>query len=511
MKRSFDQQNQSSKRVHSSAKNRLLRDLSELHLNPLETVHAEPLEHDIFTWYVTILAPPSSLYHGIILHLSMVFSEDYPNKPPSVKALTPIHHSHVHGDWVCLDMLQTHNSGNFAWSSSYSVLSILLQLQSFLLEEEQAQLRHIEGDIKKSREFKHEEVGHCPRKGMIWPMAPHWNTKEILESGGKFAIYLMGNKLDATSHREVAVPSVKVPLSTLPNEILHHMMQFLPFRELFIVETLRGEVTEISRKLQISNQLVCFHSKLTFKEDTLGVGISMSSEKLLSSPIDLMAGRCFYRDHVRRGVWGETYRWFLPVFINRAHGNDKLFEECVDEICRDVPLSTATDRSMRTIELLSKLMNSMIVEIMQGAKHASIKALHGYCYFHRWMIHIVEKNPGIMAELTERVQRFVNEEKARSKKACPNIGEFLQVLAVLGPCGITWDFIKQALVEETTVRNVLWVAKQFPHLADPNDDNDIDRVNSSWNCNLVSSKLIMFQVFFLRNVVEKKKSAKGHL
>lgn len=71
----------------------------------------------------------------------MEFPSDYPHNPPKIKPLTRIHHSHVFQEWICLDMLKTRYSPEpySGWSTCYSVLSLLLQLQRFLLEEEYEQ------------------------------------------------------------------------------------------------------------------------------------------------------------------------------------------------------------------------------------------------------------------------------------------------------------------------------------------------------------------------------------
>lgn len=71
------------------------------------------------------------------------FPDNYPEAPPKVNLCTVIEgHPNVF-DWgeeypyICLDMLKGHTSKTpyEGWSSAYSVLSLLLQLQSFLFEE----------------------------------------------------------------------------------------------------------------------------------------------------------------------------------------------------------------------------------------------------------------------------------------------------------------------------------------------------------------------------------------
>jgi hypothetical protein len=54
-----------------------------------------------------------------------------------VELCTPLDHPDVFGGWICLDMLKSYyvSTPYKGWTSAYSTLSILLQLQSFLFAE----------------------------------------------------------------------------------------------------------------------------------------------------------------------------------------------------------------------------------------------------------------------------------------------------------------------------------------------------------------------------------------
>uniref|UniRef100_A0A673WE45 Ubiquitin conjugating enzyme E2 B n=1 Tax=Salmo trutta TaxID=8032 RepID=A0A673WE45_SALTR len=61
--------------------------------------------------------------------LVIEFSEEYPNKPPTVRFISKMFHPNVYADGsICLDILQNR------WSPTYDVSSILTSIQSLLDE-----------------------------------------------------------------------------------------------------------------------------------------------------------------------------------------------------------------------------------------------------------------------------------------------------------------------------------------------------------------------------------------
>lgn len=145
--------------LESAAKRRLLRDYKEIVNNPLTTVVAAPLDNDIFEWHCNI-RPDSGPYAGVPLHLivsgSCFFSLTVSFS--SRKTIQPLHQdfrsqsssltlsmtllsflsidlgSVFSRNFVCLDLIQEYKSAAYTgWTSAYTVMSILLQLQSPLL------------------------------------------------------------------------------------------------------------------------------------------------------------------------------------------------------------------------------------------------------------------------------------------------------------------------------------------------------------------------------------------
>ena len=104
---------------------------------------ASPLENNLFEWHVNLWKPGRDGSANYPIHLILNFTEEYPSKPPSILLCTPFPHSNVvlmsDGSYsICLDMLEARkntHSPYSGWTSAMSVLSILVQLQSFLTYE----------------------------------------------------------------------------------------------------------------------------------------------------------------------------------------------------------------------------------------------------------------------------------------------------------------------------------------------------------------------------------------
>jgi ubiquitin-conjugating enzyme E2 A len=60
--------------------------------------------------------------------LTLAFTEEYPNKPPTVRFVSKMFHPNVYADGgICLDILQNR------WSPTYDVSAILTSIQVFKL------------------------------------------------------------------------------------------------------------------------------------------------------------------------------------------------------------------------------------------------------------------------------------------------------------------------------------------------------------------------------------------
>ena len=81
----------------SPAKKRLMRDFKQMLKEKTDGVSAAPVDANIFQWQAVMFGPGDTPWEGGTFHLLMDFTEEYPNKPPSVKFVTKMFHPNVRG------------------------------------------------------------------------------------------------------------------------------------------------------------------------------------------------------------------------------------------------------------------------------------------------------------------------------------------------------------------------------------------------------------------------------
>jgi ubiquitin-protein ligase len=315
-------------RSNQTAARALMHDLNYINKNPLPFASARPLGDNLLLWHGNLTAPENSPYAGAVFHIQLTFPETYPTNPPSGTMLTPLPHPHVHRDRICLDLLSDFrgyfaaeghkiHEGITGWSSAYSVQTILLQLQTFLMD-----LRPEDGGLP-----LHQYLSQIP---------------ESLKKANAFKC----------PHCEHSSENVWPPLGRPDDD-----MNEVPKSEADIIR----------------DELKCFHTRVPFEEDVLGIGISITFHKTNSrdldqihSPLDLLSYTAFKEDGVRESVYSDSndkkmnFTHWLPLWINKQHGEraESLLPTCLSLICTD---DSNRFRPEMALTVLSKLMNGMYV------------------------------------------------------------------------------------------------------------------------------------------------------
>lgn len=113
---------------------RLQQDYININKDPVPYIRAEPLPWNILEWHYVIIGPENSPYYGGMYHGSLVFTQQYPFKPPSIYMRTPNGRFQTNRR-LCLSISDYHPD---EWNPAWSVSSILTGLLSFMLEDSSA-------------------------------------------------------------------------------------------------------------------------------------------------------------------------------------------------------------------------------------------------------------------------------------------------------------------------------------------------------------------------------------
>ncbi|XP_055711657.1 ubiquitin-conjugating enzyme E2-17 kDa isoform X1 [Phlebotomus papatasi] len=110
--------------MSTPARRRLMRDFKRLQEDPPTGVSGAPTDNNIMIWNAVIFGPHDTPFEDGTFKLTIEFTEEYPNKPPTVRFVSKMFHPNVYADGgICLDILQNR------WSPTYDVSAILTSIQ----------------------------------------------------------------------------------------------------------------------------------------------------------------------------------------------------------------------------------------------------------------------------------------------------------------------------------------------------------------------------------------------
>ena len=115
------------------------------------------------------------------------------------------------------------------------------------------------------------------------------------------------------------------------------------------------------------------------------------------------------------------------------------------------------------LEVLPRMMNTLIVLLVDGGVDEIEHCLQGYCQIHRLLVALVEEYPILRGEIRRRLRAFVDNPSQRSKSQCANLGELVALVSVSEEVG--WMDVVAAITQESFARSVLWLCRDCPDLA----------------------------------------------
>ncbi|KAI9349835.1 hypothetical protein DFJ73DRAFT_959913 [Zopfochytrium polystomum] len=274
---------------------------------------------------------------------------------------------------------------------------------------------------------------------------------------------------------DISAPS-NGPFDRLPYEVLHRILNHLPvasiltlsqvsrffstltedgylWRELFSRENPASALKASSigdwkhvYRMEVSGiveDLCCFYTKKSYKEDVLGIPIEFTVNPVkgtvdyIHSTFDLISYSAFTKEKVRKTVWSESFTEWLPLYLTYDHFERALphIKKAILRLCPH--MKSCKFAPIMVLEVLPKLLNTQIVLLCDNGLHNSEAFLFNYFQIHRLLVELVHEFPQLQREIVSRLKAFGTSEATRHKDVSPNLGDIIPLpsLAKLLPLG----------------------------------------------------------------------------
>ncbi len=125
--------------ISLKCKKRLIGEIKIIKKDPLQFIDICPDDKDILTWYFLVRPPPDCDYAGGYYIGKLLYSPEYPDKPPDYEMLTPSGRYNIN-DKICLSNSGFHKN---EWSCSWTMHATLNGFLSIMLDDTEHGIAHI--------------------------------------------------------------------------------------------------------------------------------------------------------------------------------------------------------------------------------------------------------------------------------------------------------------------------------------------------------------------------------
>ena len=443
------------------ATKRINKDIKEITKNPIEGIGIASIDNDLMN-YVINMRLMNGPYEGYCLQLLLTFSDNYPTKPPKIliypdQAIDGNYHHHIfqdnnkydennhHFKKFCFDLLDNDfmniSEAKTGWNPSYSISSLLLQVQNFISDPDMG--------------------GHVPDKNRI---------DQLMKS------------MDSYSR------TFNVSTEEGIKKIVHTWKN--PYPKMFFKNDKKEEKEEKEEKennkekdeekriQQIKENLNCFMLKVNYIDEPdilLGYPIVrtiLDGNRLELFPIpELLTYDGFKAQKELQGYMvehyfnlnqlksanNEYYNNWLPAYINKDH-----YEKNKDVILKSIAeiTSNIAFKENQIFQVFPILLNAMIIGMSKGK--ASLSSAFIKCYFQYILLFkklCQEFEVDYAIYLNDIYTKIKDNKYIVNKKIIPDIGNFFMVL-LFNKVEINSDELKRiynALFEDFVIRQMFWL------------------------------------------------------
>ena len=440
---------------------RINKDMKEIVKSPIEGIGIVSIDNDPMKYAVNLRLMQGP-YEGYCLQLLLTFTDNYPTRPPKIlifphQGISGEYHHHIFPDRngfkkFCFDLLDNDfmniSEEHTGWNPSYSISSLLLQVQNFIADP----------DLH----------GHIPPKEKINQLMNSMNNyKRIFkitnEDGETEIVHTWKNP-----YPEMYFKKYDKNNNNKNNEI-----------------DIKNNNKENEKKMHIIKEnLTCFMLKLNYIEDQdilLGYPIiqrkGLGKNKIELYPIPEMltyegfmsqigkqdSKLDYYFSTNFKSANNEYYNYWVPIYIDENH-----YLKNRTAILNSFSIIKYGPRGIKEydfkpeqiFEILPIILNKMIIGMFNG--QSAISSAFIRCYFHYVLLFkkLSEEFEYEYISYLNHKLNLIHKNKYNVKKSIiPDIGDFL-VLLLFCDRNIYNEKMKKmwySLYEEFLVRQIYWI------------------------------------------------------
>ena len=445
---------------------RINKDLKEITKNPKEGIGIAQLDENPMLYVINIrlMAGP---YEGYCVQLLLIFSDNYPTKPPKIlifpdQAISNQYHHHIFDDLssvdnnghhykkFCFDLLDNDFAMNTSgektgWNPSYSISSLLLQVQNFISDPDlgnEIPNDYLIQQLMKSMESYTRTFTVTNDKGIKEERIHTWKNPypEMYFKSKEEEKNKENNKSESKEKKdkENQIQQIKENLTCFmlkvnylddPNILLGYP---IVRTNIFLGRKIRLELFPIP-------ELLTYDGFLTQKS----LQIHMAE---------------MYFDGLRlKSANNEYFNSWLPIYINKDHyeQNKETILKSIAEITNNISF-----KPEQIFQVLPTILNSMIIGMYKEKSTLSSSFIK--CYFQYILLFkklCQEYDVDYSVYLNNIFSEIKNNNYSVNKNIIPDIGNLFIVL-LFNKVEITNDTLKKiynALFDDFITRQMSWM------------------------------------------------------
>ena len=449
--------------IPSLAKMRINKDMKEIINNPLEGIGIAPIDDNLMRYVINmrLMAGP---YEGYCVQLLLIFSDNYPTKTTKIliypnQAINGNYHHHIfigggyfgNEDYsrykkFCFDLLDNDfmptNEAKTGWNPSYSISSLLLQVQNFIADPDMG--------------------GHVPSKQLIQnlfdSMNTYTNTFNIKDENGKTIqkihtwknpypeMYFKQKEKEKEKEDDIKENDEENNLEQIKENLTCFMLKvnYIDDPEILLGYPIVRNQINIGRKNRL--ELYPIPELLTYD--------GFEAQKSLQQQ---MVQQYFGNINQFKSANNEYYNSWLPIYINKDH-YEKNKERILNSIAE---ISSNTEfKAEQILQVFPIILNSMIIGMSKGKTSLSSSFIK--CYFHYILLFkkmCQEYEIEYSIYLNDIFSKIKENKYIVNKNIIPDIGNFFMVLLFNRPDinKDTFNKIYNSLFEDFIIRQMFWM------------------------------------------------------